>query len=136
MAVSRLSGSAARPLSDIKTDGNSAIMGCLAIRRQTKMPLYEYRCTKCGEVCEVLQKVKDKPLEKCPSCGAPVVKRVSSPAIQFKGNGWYITDYAKKSSPASEGKTEPKSGAKTEAKAEKPKAAGEAAGPKTDKSSS
>jgi putative FmdB family regulatory protein len=62
------------------------------------MPLYEYQCTKCREVCEVLQKVKDRPLEKCPKCGGPVVKRISSPAIQFKGNGWYITDYAKKSS--------------------------------------
>jgi putative FmdB family regulatory protein len=100
------------------------------------MPLYEYQCTKCGEVCEVLQKVKDKPLEKCPSCGGPVFKRVSSPAIQFKGQGWYITDYAKKSSPASESKGEPKAGAKPEAKAEKKKSPGEASGPKTDKSSS
>jgi putative FmdB family regulatory protein len=62
------------------------------------MPLYEYQCTACDEVCEVLQKVRDKPLEKCPKCGGAMVKRVSSPAIQFKGNGWYITDYAKKSS--------------------------------------
>jgi len=100
------------------------------------MPLYEYQCTKCGELCEVLHKFKDKPLEKCPSCGGPVVKRISSPAIQFKGNGWYITDYAKKSSPASEGKAEPKTGAKPEAKTEKSKDAGEAAGPKADKSSS
>jgi putative FmdB family regulatory protein len=96
------------------------------------MPLYEYQCTKCGEVCEILQKVKDKPLDKCPACGGPVVKRISSPAIQFKGNGWYITDYAKKASPASERRAEPKA----EAKTEKKKGAGEAAGPKADKSSS
>jgi putative FmdB family regulatory protein len=100
------------------------------------MPLYEYQCTKCGEVCEVLQKVKDKPLEKCPVCGGPVVKRVSSPAIQFKGSGWYITDYAKKNSPASEGKAAPKGEAKSEGKADKKSGAGEAAGPKADKSSS
>jgi len=100
------------------------------------MPLYEYQCTKCGEVCEVLQKVKDKPLEKCPACGGPVVKRISSPAIQFKGNGWYITDYAKKTSPASERRAEPKAEAASEAKPEKKKSAGEAAGPKADKPSS
>ena len=84
------------------------------------MPLYEYRCTKCHEVCEVLQKFKDKPLEKCPKCGGPVVKRISSPAIQFKGNGWYVTDYAKKSStpagPAPEGKHGHKPAAKAETK--------------------
>jgi putative FmdB family regulatory protein len=62
------------------------------------MPIYEYQCKKCHETTEVLQKAKDKPLEKCPKCGGPVAKRISSPAIQFKGNGWYITDYAKKSS--------------------------------------
>jgi putative FmdB family regulatory protein len=84
------------------------------------MPIYEYRCTKCGEVCEVLQKVKDKPLDKCCKCGGPVVKRISSPAIQFKGNGWYITDYAKKSSggnaPGPKGKA--KEGGKAPAKAD------------------
>ena len=103
------------------------------------MPLYEYRCTKCHELCEVLQKVKDKPLEKCPKCGAPVVKRISSPAIQFKGNGWYITDYAKKSSTpaghASEGKSESKSEDKPAAKSET-KPAAKPAGPGSDKSSS
>jgi putative FmdB family regulatory protein len=72
------------------------------------MPLYEYQCTKCREVCEVLQKVKDKPLEKCPKCGGLVVKKISSPAIQFKGNGWYITDYAKKNSAPAGHAAEPK----------------------------
>jgi len=74
------------------------------------MPLYEYQCKTCGEVCEVLQRAKDKPLEKCPKCGGPVAKRISSPAIQFKGSGWYVNDYAKKN-------TEP-SGAKGHKKAE------------------
>jgi putative FmdB family regulatory protein len=86
------------------------------------MPLYEYQCTKCREVCEVLQKAKDKPPDKCPKCGGPMVKRISSPAIQFKGNGWYVTDYAKKSAPSPEKKAEPKSEAKPEGKAPAKKA--------------
>ena len=85
------------------------------------MPIYEYQCTKCHEVCEVLQKAKDKPPEKCPKCGGPMVKRISSPAIQFKGTGWYITDYAKKNSAPAGHKAETgpaKSEAKSEAKPE------------------
>lgn len=81
------------------------------------MPIYEYQCTKCREVCEVLQKAKDKPLEKCPECGGPVVKIISSPAIQFKGNGWYVTDYARKGSSPAGAKPEKKGGAKPEDKA-------------------
>jgi putative FmdB family regulatory protein len=73
------------------------------------MPLYEYKCTKCHATTEVLQRVKDAPLRKCPKCGGRLVKLISSPAIQFKGNGWYITDYAKKSSPAERQKPKPKS---------------------------
>jgi putative FmdB family regulatory protein len=80
------------------------------------MPIYEYQCTKCREVCEVLQRAKDKPLEKCPKCGGSVVKRISSPAIQFKGTGWYITDYAKKDSAPAGHKAETKSTAKGESK--------------------
>jgi len=104
------------------------------------MPIYEYQCTKCREVCEVLQKAKDKPPEKCPKCGGPVVKRISSPAIQFKGNGWYITDYAKKSStPAgshAETKPETKPEAKAEVKAEAKAGSGDAAKTKSERSSS
>ncbi|HSA97407.1 MAG TPA: FmdB family zinc ribbon protein [Acidobacteriota bacterium] len=96
------------------------------------MPLYEYQCTKCREVCEVLQKVKDKPLEKCPKCGGPVVKRISSPAIQFKGNGWYVTDYAKKNGAPAGAKAKPKAEDKPAADA-KDKPAAEA---KSDKPSS
>lgn len=87
------------------------------------MPLYEYQCKKCRETTEVLQKSNDRPLGKCPKCGGCVVKLISSPAIQFKGNGWYVTDYAKKSAAP----------AKTEAKP-KP-AGGEPAKPKPDTSS-
>jgi putative FmdB family regulatory protein len=61
------------------------------------MPLYEYRCEACGHQFEVIQKFSDAPVDVCPSCGgSPVVKLLSSPAIQFKGEGWYITDYARK----------------------------------------
>jgi putative FmdB family regulatory protein len=60
------------------------------------MPIYEYTCEKCHQRYEKLQKVSDPPCKKCPSCGGPLRKVVSSPAIQFKGQGFYITDYAKK----------------------------------------
>lgn len=69
---------------------------------KTPMPLYEYRCEHCGHTFEVIQKVSDPPAEHCPSCGGgPVHKLLSSPAIQFKGTGWYITDYARKGQTAS-----------------------------------
>lgn len=90
------------------------------------MPIYEYQCQKCRHVCEVLQKAKDKAPDKCPKCGGAVVKRVSSPAIQFKGNGWYITDYAKKSSSSAPAKAGTKpaadscAGEGTPAKPDKP----------------
>jgi putative FmdB family regulatory protein len=61
------------------------------------MPLYEYRCQNCGRKFEVIQKFSDPLAEHCPSCGqGPVEKLMSSPAIKFKGSGWYVTDYAKK----------------------------------------
>ena len=63
------------------------------------MPLYEYRCESCGHQFEVIQKFSDALVAVCPKCGAgPVVKLLSSPAIQFKGSGFYITDYARKDS--------------------------------------
>ena len=86
------------------------------------MPLYEYQCELCEHRFEVIQKFSDPPVETCPKCGGAVRKLLSSPAIQFKGSGWYITDYAKKDSSskpaASETKTETKSDAKTETKTE------------------
>ena len=60
------------------------------------MPLYEYECDNCGNRFEKIQKFSDPLVETCPKCGGPVHKLMSSPAIQFKGSGWYITDYAKK----------------------------------------
>ena len=68
------------------------------------MPLYEYQCKKCGHRFEKIQKFSDKPVKKCPECGGPVEKTISAPAVQFKGSGWYVTDYAKKShAPSSDG---------------------------------
>jgi putative FmdB family regulatory protein len=61
------------------------------------MPLYEYECDACGRRFELIQKFADAPADVCASCGkGPVRRLLSSPAIQFKGSGWYITDYAKK----------------------------------------
>ena len=64
------------------------------------MPLYEYECTKCHHRFEKIQKFSDRPMKKCPDCGGPVEQMISAPAVQFKGSGWYVTDYAKKSSGA------------------------------------
>ena len=61
-----------------------------------RLPLYEYQCPKCGRF-ELIRKFSDSPLTLCPTCQAPVTKLFSAPAIQFKGTGWYITDYARKS---------------------------------------
>jgi putative FmdB family regulatory protein len=72
-----------------------------------KVPLYEYECPKDGTF-ERMQKFSDPPLSACPTCGGPIEKLLSAPAIQFKGTGWYITDYARKSS----GEGKDKGGAK------------------------
>jgi len=61
------------------------------------VPLYEYQCPRCGRF-EVIRRFSDPPLGRCPTCGKAVQKLASAPAIQFKGAGWYVTDYAKKSS--------------------------------------
>jgi len=62
------------------------------------MPLYEYECKKCHHRFEKIQKFSDRMVKKCPDCGGPVEQTISAPAVQFKGSGWYVTDYAKKSS--------------------------------------
>jgi putative FmdB family regulatory protein len=59
------------------------------------MPIYEYRCEACGEITEVIQRFADAPLAICPRCGGALKKMVSAPAFQFKGTGWYVTDYAR-----------------------------------------
>jgi putative FmdB family regulatory protein len=60
------------------------------------VPLYEYECARCGRF-EIIRKFSDAPLLTCPTCGGEIQKLASAPAIQFKGTGWYITDYARKS---------------------------------------
>jgi putative FmdB family regulatory protein len=69
------------------------------------MPLYEYKCKKCGHQFEKIQKYSDRMVKKCPDCGGRVEQMITAPAVQFKGTGWYVTDYAKKSSglPPSDG---------------------------------
>jgi len=95
------------------------------------MPLYEYKCESCEHRFERIQKYSDPPIDTCPKCGARVRKLISSPAIQFKGSGFYITDYGKsgsgaesksekadKAGAAGDAKSDAKSETKTEAKAE------------------
>ena len=106
------------------------------------MPLYEYECESCGKRFELIRKFSDPPVEVCIACGGPVRKLLSSPAIHFKGTGWYITDYARKNAPSSDGgkakngeaaksetkgetKSETKSDAKSEAKSDSSPAASE-----------
>ena len=62
------------------------------------MPLYEYQCKKCGYRFEKLRQFSDKPIKKCPDCGGAVEQLISASAVQFKGSGWYVTDYAKQGS--------------------------------------
>lgn len=86
------------------------------------MPIYEYECLQCGKRTELLQRMDEAPMAACPACGGKVRKLVSAPAVQFKGSGWYVTDYAGKkgggSSSKSESKSEGKSESKSESKAE------------------
>ena len=85
------------------------------------MPLYEYQCEECDHRFEVIQKsFSEPPIEKCPKCGGgPVRKLMSSPAIQFKGSGFYITDYARKDSGSTESKSEDNASTEGGTKAEK-----------------
>jgi putative FmdB family regulatory protein len=64
------------------------------------MPIYEFRCKKCNKQIEVYQKFSDKPPTKCKTCGGRMEKMISATAFQFKGEGWYVTDYARKGSVA------------------------------------
>ncbi len=81
------------------------------------MPNYEYLCKNCGHRFEQIRKFSDKQLRKCPECGGVIEQVISAPAVQFKGSGWYVTDYAKKgaasagsSSSSSEGESGTKEG--------------------------
>jgi putative FmdB family regulatory protein len=84
------------------------------------MPIYEYECRKCKAHVEILQKLTDKPLTKCPKCGGRVEKQWSSTSFQLKGSGWYMTDYAPKKAETKEAKAESKGETtRSEAKDEK-----------------
>jgi putative FmdB family regulatory protein len=96
------------------------------------MPLYEYHCQRCDQVFEVMQKFSDDPLSVHEGCGGQVERLISPPALQFKGSGWYVTDYGRNGGsdksngsdkPKAEGKTEAKGEAKTETKTESKPAA-------------
>ena len=82
------------------------------------MPLYEYQCTKCNNRFERIQKFSDPLVTDCPLCGGKVERVMSIPAIHFKGSGWYVTDYANKSSAGKgSGKSDDKSGGEVKAEA-------------------
>lgn len=99
------------------------------------MPIYEYRCEKCGDF-EVTQRITEDPLKKCPTCKRKVRKLISNTSFQLKGSGWYVTDYARKggkdtggdsgtkseSSTSSESKSDTKSESKGKSKEKKPSA--------------
>jgi putative FmdB family regulatory protein len=78
----------------------------LIARATHSMPLYEYQCQKCGHRFERIQRFSDPLVKKCPECNGKVEQLLSAPAVQFKGSGWYVTDYAKKSRPGSSSKAE------------------------------
>lgn len=83
------------------------------------MPLYEYQCVQCSERVEILQRFSDPPYSHCPKCGGDMKKLHSSPAIQFKGSGFYKTDYPSSSSAArSDSKPESKADSKPAAKSD------------------
>src|SRR5580700_11965402 len=85
------------------------------------MPLYEYKCSKCGEKIEVLQKFSDPPLTRHKGCRGTLHKLVSAAGLHFKGSGWYVNDYASKSGGSSEGKSESGSESKSESKSSESK---------------
>jgi len=87
------------------------------------MPIYEYKCNSCGKKFEKIEKFSDSPLETHEECGGPVERLISAPTLQFKGTGWYVTDYAKSNGSASgkngpESKNESKKESSSEAKSD------------------
>ena len=86
------------------------------------MPLYEYRCLQCDAHFEKIQKFSDLPIRTCEICGGRLEQLLSSPAIQFKGSGWYVTDYARKSSGETSSKPDGAGSTKTESKPAESKA--------------
>lgn len=88
------------------------------------MPIYEYECLKCGHNLEVMQKMSDKPLTKCPQCKASKLEKIfSQTAFQFKGSGWYVTDYSAKGKSAETKSDKADKAEKTDKSEKKEKAA-------------
>ena len=102
------------------------------------MPLYEYQCEACAHRFEQIQRFSDPPRTECPECGGRVRKLLSSPAIQFKGTGWYVTDYAKKSGATSRSDdgAKPSSPSDSKTKKDKQKASSSSDTPASSSSSS
>jgi putative FmdB family regulatory protein len=96
------------------------------------MPMYEYKCAKCGDVFELIQKFSDEPLHEHPGCGGAVEKILSAAALQFKGSGWYVNDYGRN---GSGGKEQPKAEASNGKKSEKAEKSKPAAAPAQETSS-
>ena len=103
------------------------------------MPLYEYNCTACGHRFERIVKFSDPPLKTCPHCGKDTVEQmIHAPAVQFKGSGWYVSDYARKSKPGAASSTGSEAGEKASASKEggaKESSSAPAGGASTDKAS-
>ena len=98
------------------------------------MPIYEYECSKCGKTIEVIQKFSDKPLKKHKECGGNLNKLISAAGFQFKGSGWYVTDYGKNGSKS--GKTDDAQPTGSEAKTTAPKENGSSATPSSSSATS
>ena len=99
------------------------------------MPLYEYQCKKCGHRFEKIQKFSDPLVKKCPECGGAVEQTISAPAVQFKGSGWYVTDYARKShtSASSDGGSKEKDSKESKKDDKKPESSSKETTKKTEK---
>jgi len=87
------------------------------------MPLYEYACHRCHQTFEVMQKFSDEPLTIHEACGGPVERLISAPALQFKGTGWYVTDYGRNGSGSSTSDSKPKSGSESKSETKPPASA-------------
>ncbi|MBV9223470.1 MAG: zinc ribbon domain-containing protein [Acidobacteriaceae bacterium] len=99
------------------------------------MPLYEYQCENCGERFEVMQKFSDEPLTVHEKCGGKVERLLSAPAIQFKGSGWYVTDYARSSNTATANNGEGKKAEAPSSTASSPSDSGTTSSTSSDKAS-
>ena len=95
------------------------------------MPLYEYQCRKCHSLTERIQKFSDPPLQVCPHCGGELEQLLSAPAVQFKGSGWYVTDYARKSGKGGGSGNGAGSGGSSESKSGEGQSAGSSGSEKT-----